>query len=390
MIPFFSRRIGLNPDGDPIAVKYGGKFTGQAGKWNLGFIHIKDDNEWDNPGYTIGRVTRNFGKQSSIGVIGTHGNALSGDDNGLAGLDLRLASSTFNDNKNIVLNMYAMKSFTTGLTHDDVSFGTELNYPNDLVNFRIGYLQVGENFVAGLGFVPRSDIRNFYGSFRLGPRPKIKGILQVKTGFSYMFISDRALNSLQSAEIKLNYGEIDFLSGDIIALSSSFQFESLQEDFDLFEKYTINAGDYPFWNHSLQLISAKRRKFWAAMQVGTGSFYSGTRTDWIMQVGYKVFVPVYVGLESDRKYIHIDGEQVVAQIYRFNLNLLFSPNLSLYSFAQYDNQTETIGWQSRFQWIIRPGKEIFFVWNSPHMDPYDRFNQPDYEARLKVNYTIRF
>ena len=109
-----------------------------------------------------------------------------------------------------------------------------------------------------------------------------------------------------------------------------------------------------------------------------------------MQVGYKVFVPVYIGLESDRKYIHLEGEQVITQIFRFNLNLLFSPTLSLYSFAQYDNQTETIGWQSRFQWIIRPGKEIFFVWNSPHMDPYDRFNQPDYEARLKVNYTIRF
>ncbi len=62
VIPFFSRRIGLDPEGNPVAVKYGGKFTGQAGKWNLGFIHIKDDNEWNNPGYTIGRVTRNFGK----------------------------------------------------------------------------------------------------------------------------------------------------------------------------------------------------------------------------------------------------------------------------------------------------------------------------------------
>jgi hypothetical protein len=390
VIPFFSRRIGLDPEGNPIAVKYGGKFTGQAGKWNLGFIHIKDDNEWDNPGYTIGRVTRNFGKQSSIGVIGTHGNALSADDNGLAGLDLRLASSTFSKNKNIILNLFALKSFTPGLTGDDATFGTELNYPNDLLNFRIGYLQVGENFIAGLGFVPRRDIRNFYGSFRLGPRPKIKGILQIKTGFSYAFFENLSLGDLQSAVAKLNYGEIDFLSGDIIALSSQVQFESLLTDFILFQKYTIAAGDYTFWNHSLQLMSAKRRNFWAAMQIGTGGFYSGTRTDWLMQVGYKVFVPVYIGLESDRKYIHLEGEQVVTQIFRFNLNLLFSPNLSLYSFAQYDNQTETIAWQSRFQWIIRPGKEIFLVWNSPHMDPYDRFNQPDYEARLKINYTIRF
>ncbi len=136
-----------------------------------------------------------------------------------------------------------MKSFTTGLTRDDVSFGTELNYPNDLVNFRIGYLQVGENFIAGLGFVPRRDIRNFYGSFRLGPRPKSKSILQIKTGFSYAFFENLSLGDLQSAEINLNYGEIDFLSGDIIALSSKVQFESLVNGFCSFSINTpLTAG----------------------------------------------------------------------------------------------------------------------------------------------------
>ena len=182
-------------------------------------------------------------------------------ENGLAGLDLRLASSTFGRNKNAVLNAYAMKSFTNGLTHDDVSFGTELNYPNDLVNFRIGYLQVGENFVAGLGFVPRSDIRNFYGSFRLGPRPKIKGILQVKTGFSFTFFESLSLGELQSAEVNLNYGEIDFLSGDIISLSSQVQFESLLADFMLFQKYTIRGRRLYLLEPFLAAHLRKKEKF---------------------------------------------------------------------------------------------------------------------------------
>jgi hypothetical protein len=389
IIPFFSRRIGLDPDGNPLAVKYGGKITGKIGKWNLGFLHNKDDNAWKNPGYTIGRITRNFGKQSSIGVIGTHGNALSEAQSGLAGIDLRLVSSEINGNKNIIFNLYGMMSFTSGLS-DNLSLGTEINYPNDFFNFRIGYLQIGENFTAGLGFVPRTDIRNFYGSFRLGPRPKMKGILQIKSGLSYSFISDLNSGGLESAEVNLNYCEIDFLSGDIIILSSRYQIESLMMDFILFDKYTIGANDYNFWSHSLQLNSAKRRNFWAAMQIATGSFYSGTRTDWIVQAGYKIVVPVYIGLESDRKFIGLGNDHIVAQIFRLNLNLLFSPALSLYSFAQYDNQTETIGWQSRFQWILKPGREIFLVWNSPRTDPFDRFKQEIYEARLKINYTIRF
>ena len=390
LVPFFSRRVGLDPDGSPVAVKYGGKFTGQVGKFNLGLIHIRDNNQWKNPGYTVARVTRNFGKQSSIGLIGTNGNAMSEGDNGLAGIDLRLASSEMHQNKNIVLNLYALKSFTPGLKGDDFSWGTEINYPNDFMNFRSGYFQIDTNFTPGLGFVPRKNIRNFYGSFRIGPRPKNSKILQWKTGISYSFITELKSGNIQSAELEFNICELDFLSGDIIALSSQDQYESLQSDFVIFENHTIPAGNYKFWSHVLQLLTAKRRNFWAGLQIGHGGFYTGSITDWNMQAGYKVIVPVYAGLESDRNYVKLPEGSFVTQIYRINLNFLVSPNVSWYNFAQYDNQTRGLGWQSRFQWIIRPGKEIFLTWNSPYMDPLDRFRPESYEARLKVNYTIRF
>jgi hypothetical protein len=390
LIPFFSRRIGLDPDGNPVAVKYGGKFTGQAGNWNFGLIHIKDDNQWDNPGYTAGRVTKNFSKQSSIGILGTQGNAVSDAENSLAGIDLRLASSEIKGNKNIVFKLYGLKSFTSELKGHDMSLGTELNYPNDFINFRAGYLQIGENFTPGLGFIPRKNIRNYYGSFRVGPRPKNSGILQIKSGLVFSLISDLKSGSMQSAEINFNLCEIDFLSGDIIYLVSQYLYESLQEDFNIIDTYIIPADEYNFWRYSLQLSSAKRRIFWADMKIGYGSFYSGTRSDWIIKAGYKVIVPVYIGIESDRKSVKLPDYDFVAQIFRFNLNFLFSPNLSWYNFAQYDNQTESIGWQSRFQWIIKPGKEIFLTFNSPFIDPLERFKPEIYEARVKINYTIRF
>jgi predicted phage tail protein len=31
MIPFFSRRLGLDAEGNPVPIIYGGKFTGKAG-----------------------------------------------------------------------------------------------------------------------------------------------------------------------------------------------------------------------------------------------------------------------------------------------------------------------------------------------------------------------
>ena len=389
-IPFFSRRIGLDAEGNPVPIIYGGKFTGKVGNWNLGFLHIKDDNEWDNPGYTVGRISRNLGKQSSLGIIGTNGDAFSDLNSSLAGIDLRLASSEISGNKNLTYNLYAMKSFTDSMKGDDVSFGTEVNYPNDFLFFRAGYLQIGENYNAGLGFVPRKNIRNFYGGIGLGPRPKNSPVMQVKTGVRYLFFTDLKNGGLETSAIDLNLCDLIFLSGDDISFSSQYQFESLKEDFNILQEYVIPAGDYNFWRHTLTLTSAKRRNLWVAAKIGFGSFYSGSRKDFLIQAGYKVFVPVYIGAESDRKWVTLPDGSFITQIYRLNLNFLFSPNISWYNYAQYENQTEIIGLQSRFQWIVKPGKEIFLTFNSPLIDPLERFQPQAYEARLKVNYTIRF
>jgi hypothetical protein len=389
-IPFFSRRIGLDAGGNPVPIIYGGKFTGKVGNWNMGFMHIKDDNQWDNPGYTVGRVSRNLGKQSSIGLIGTNGDAFSNISNSLAGMDLRLASSEISGNKNLTYNLYAMKSFTDSLKGNDAAFGTEVNYPNDFLNFRAGYLQIGENYNAGLGFVPRKNIRNFYGGIGLGPRPKNSPVMQVKTGVRYIFFTDLKNGGLETSSISLNLFDLIFLSGDDISFSSEYQFESLKEDFNILEEYVIPVGDYNFWRHTLSLTSAKRRKLWVAAKAGFGSFYSGSRQDFLVQAGYKVIVPVYVGVESDRKWVTLPDGSFITQIYRLNLNFLFSPKISWYNYAQYENQTEIIGLQSRFQWIIKPGKEIYLTFNSPLIDPLERFHAEAYEARLKVNYTIRF
>ena len=390
LIPFFSRKLGLDASGNPVPIKYGGKFTGKVGNWNIGMLHIKDNNEWENPGYTVGRISRNFGKQSSIGLIGTNGNAFSDLNNSLAGIDLKLASSEVSGNKNISYNLYGLKSFTNGLSGNDLSFGSEINYPNDFLNFRLGYLQIGENFTPGLGFMPRKNIRDFYGSIGIGPRLKNSPVMQIKSGVKYLFISDLKIGGLQTSQISFNISDIMFLSGDLMSLSSQYQFEALQNDFNIYENFVIPADEYNFWRHSLMVTSAKRRNLWASAKVGLGSFYSGKRTDWLIQVGYKAFVPLFIGMESDRRWVNLPDGSFITQIYRLNLNLLFSPNLSWYNFVQYDNQTESAGWQSRFQWILKPGKEIFLVFNSPLIDPLESFKPEIYEARIKMKYTIRF
>jgi len=390
VIPFFSRRIGLDSLGNPVTIKYGGKFTGKAGKWNFGLLHIKDDNSWDNLGYSVGRVSLDLGRQSSIGLIGTNGNASSEASNSTAGIDIKIGNSALKGNKNINYSLYGMKSFTTGLKGDDFSFGTELNYPNDFLNFRTGYIRIGNNFMPGLGFVPRKGISDIYGGIMLGPRPDNSPVLQVKTGVDYSLIYGLNKKDLLTADINLSYSTITFLSGDIISAASQYQYEKLEEPFNIFKSITIHPDDYHFWRHTLTITSAKKRNLWALAKFGFGTYYSGKRSDLLIQTGYKIAVPVYLGVDAEHRWVDLEEGEFVTKIYRVNLNFLFGPNISWSNYAQYDNKSEKIGWQSRFNWIIKPGKEVFLTFNSPTIDPMERFSPESYEARIKVKYTIRF
>ncbi|MGE5446722.1 MAG: hypothetical protein ACM3PR_00065, partial [Bacteroidales bacterium] len=78
------------------------------------------------------------------------------------------------------------------------------------------------------------------------------------------------------------------------------------------------------------------------------------------------------------------------KIYQVNANILFSPTVTLYNYFQYDNNSGNTGWQSRFQWIVKPGNEIILAWTSG-WSSYMYIPQMNESAlRFKIKYNIRF
>lgn len=158
----------------------------------------------------------------------------------------------------------------------------------------------------------------------------------------------------------------------------------------MYSTYVVPVGAYRFWRHNIDLVSARRRIFWSSFHYGFGNFYNGNRKDISGALGCKIAVPVYVGMEASQNMVSLPEGSFTAEIYRLNANFLFSPNITLYNFAQYDNFTKSMGWQSRFQWIVKPGKEIMLVWNSLATDPFERFTITESSLNFKVKYLHRF
>ena len=389
IIPFFSRRMGLNNNGSPIQINYAGKLTGTIGNWNIGVMHVNDDHSIGNTNFSVARVSRNLGQASSIGVIGTYGNAVSQMENVVGGIDMKLATSKFRKNKNLSLIMFGLKSNTKGLTDHDKSWGATISYPNDYLYFNIGHHEIGENFVAGMGFVPRTNIKESYGNIKIGPRPNKWGLMQVYTGIGFDHIVNFS-NILETRSINIAPIYLRFKSGEEFSWSVSQNTENLEKAFNIFSTHVIPVGQYQFYRNTLNFLSAGSRNFAVASSYVWGDFYNGSRKDFNFGVNYKVVVPFFLGVKYKQNDVSLPDGNFTARIYQVNANILFSPSVTLYNYLQYDNYSKTIGIQSRFQWIIVPGNEIYIVWTSSISQPLERYVMDDNALRFKVKYNIRF
>jgi hypothetical protein len=355
-------------------------------------VNIFQEKQYDDNNFTAMRISRNLGSQSSAGMIATLGNATADGSNALYGLDTRLATSSLAGGRNLAFTAYGMQSVTeqpgNGRSVDN-AFGTELNYPNDLFFGRAGFMQIGEEFTAGIGFVPRRGIREYYFSAGAGPRPGKYGILQVTSKVDLDHISGLD-GLLQTREMKLTPLEVRFTTGEEFEAEVTFTHESLIEDFNLLGEILIPAGKYDFTTKTLELGSAKQRNLWATFEYEWGGFYMGSKRSYEVTAGWQAFVNLFLSAELEKSYLSFPGREMEVGIYRGIMNVLLSPQINLFTFVQYDDVSQTAGWQSRFRWIIRPGREVLVAWNSSITDPMERFTVSDSSLRFKLKYNIRF
>ena len=81
---------------------------------------------------------------------------------------------------------------------------------------------------------------------------------------------------------------------------------------------------------------------------------------------------------------------VRSHIARVRVAFYFTPNVSWTTFAQYDNQSDQIGINSRLRWIVEDGREIFLVLNQGLFTEDGGVIRGETEAIFKVGWTFRF
>ena len=214
--------------------------------------------------------------------------------------------------------------------------------------------------------------------------------MQISSGGEFSIIKNASTNDLETREIKLQPVGIRFLSGDQLTYSLVSQYEYLKEDFNIFDDVVITTGGYSWWQNEIKLETKGARDIWGEITYGFGDFYDGKQKEIEIAANWKISVPFLLACKLKKNIIDLPEYSFTSNVYQFNANILFSPNLTLYNFVQYDNASNTIGLQSRFRWILRPGNEIFLVWNSKYVEADSGYISDTGALRFKMKYSIRF
>jgi hypothetical protein len=404
-IPFFSRNVGLF-EGEQIPIDAGVKLNGRVGNWNIGLLDVQTRDKYVSsvgsvvPGTNLfaGRASYDVTPELRLGVILTNGNPDGVHSNTLTGFDGVWRTSRFLGSKNFQVGGWTAFASGNIPKGDRTGWGFKIDFPNDRWNCATSLNHFGESLDAGLGFLPRPGIRRFDAICDFQPRPSKNGPFRwVRQEFMehefYLVTDFRGITeSWQFFWAPIN---VRLESGDRFEFNFVPGYEYLPVPFEIAPGVTLPVGAYNFTRFRGEFQTSTHRRWEFGNTTWFGSFYDGRL---LQQANYLRFTDRkgrwQVGLTSDQNFGQLKEGSFVQRLTQLNLVYAFSPNLVWTNFLQYDTGSQNIGNNMRLRWTIKPGNDLFIVWNRGWqrllLSPRDLNIVPDKDVLVvKLRWTFR-
>jgi len=394
-IPFFSRRIGLpfgieNPE--PLDLDVGTKLSGRLGAYTLGLLNTQmgSGQEIGSKNLSVARIAKDIQRESRVGAIMTYGNPIGSDDNGLAGLDYQYRNSNLFGSEVLVVDAYAMKSFSEDIHSNDLAYGLSLKFPNDRWNARVSYKEIQQNFNPALGFANRTGIRDYEGRFRFRTRPENNSLIRtadLETEIAFTTTTD---NELESAHIYATVLKLENHSGDSYELWTNWEHERLVLPFEIQPGVTIPVGTYDYYSIWTHLVTSGHRPVSIDVTAKLGGFYNGSIADVKSILLWRPLKYFYITLEHRVFKIDLPQGDFEFEINRARFNVNITPTLSWTNYIQQESETHRMTLQSQVRWIITPGNELSVTLNHDWAGDGGSYKSTESNLFARLVWTHRF
>jgi hypothetical protein len=376
---FFSRRIGLSRQGEPIDILGGARLSGKVARFNLGLMDMQT-REAASPrtgaliapanNFAVARVQREIGQRSNFGAVfvnrqGTGDSASPQDFNRAYGLDANLAVA-----KNARFFGFLARSDSPDPLGSDWSGRAFLDYRGSLWEARGGYTQVGERFNAEVGFVPRVGYRKPEVFLQWGPEPHSSRFPWVRRLTPHISLADHYgfAGELQTRFWHIHFFELWQQDGGRFGAQINLQADRPVRPFTVYagrdgKRVTIPPGYYDWKEWAVHWASDPSRLVYLSAQVNWGGFYDGDRT----QLNAELGTQTKGRFQSSLGYIHNDVAlpygDFTTDLVRFKATYSFNPRVLLQALVQYNGPVRQLSSNIRFAWLSRSGTGFFIVYN---------------------------
>ncbi|MCP4201616.1 MAG: carbohydrate binding family 9 domain-containing protein [bacterium] len=385
---FFSRRIGIGEGGREVPIEGGLRLTGRAGAWNLGVLGVATEalapsvgppeggqtrHSAGTPSNTWGalRLKRNVGQRSSVGLIVTDREGEDGDSNLVFGADF-----DWKPTDRLALNGFFAQSDDSDLVGgEDWAAGAGVEWSGSIWSAEGGYVEIGERFEPEMGFLRRRGVRRYTGGVEYEPRPDLPWLRNFNFELEAEVFTLRD-GTTESSEFQLEPLSIRFKTEDRITLFVERNFERLFEPFEITDGVIIPAGDYTYYDYGVSFDTNDGRTLTADGSIRWSGFFDGDR--FRAEATLRIRPNRFVRSETTWQYNDVDlpGGAFTATVLRERLSLAASPRLRADTFLQYNDLDELFAANVRFNWIYKPGADLFVVfnqtWDAPSLGDLDR------------------
>ena len=400
--PFFSRKIGLDDDGNTIPIIYGARLSGNLNKnLRIGLMNTQTQ-EQELPGnnYSSFALHRRILKRAVLrgyfhNRVGyTDGSVQEDNFNRIGGLEFNYSSE---DSKWRAVTGYGL-AFSNENQNENHLFNLFGGYGGRAFNVMVNISGLGDNYINDFSLIPRQKhydaledttyilgFNHWWATMGYKFYPENTFINQ--HGFSLTTNGDRTATSNELIQDKhqLSY---KFLMKNTSTLDLTYAHEgvNLLYPFGFTDNEPLPAQLYRFDYGQIKYVTDRRREIKLTSGFRYGSFYNGTRTEFSLAVDYRVQPWGNFSLNFVQNDLEFSGNYGAEQLLLFGpkAEINFSKNFFWTTFMQYNTQSDNFNINSRLQWRYMPMSDLFIVYSDNYMVEY--FGPRNRGLVLKLNY----
>ncbi len=388
---FHSRRIGLSADRTPVPIAGGARLTGRLGGYAIGLLNMQTRDDPGSPGenFSVVRLRKNILGSSDIGFMlvnreGTGAETADSYNRSIgADMNLRLAGGR------MLLNSYFAATDEPDVSGDRVTGAFEVAWRDPVWAASALLKTVGESFNPGVGFVGRRGIRQGFVTLGAHPQPAIPHVREINPYVDVNLFSDTGW-VLESREILPGLG-IHFLDSSVLTFEYSASYERLA-DATRIAGVSVPEGEYDFGAFTASYQSNLGRKLGGRVSVTRGDFFDGDRTSVTGSVTLRPSAHFFLQGTAQRNRLTLGGSSFDANLFGGRFRYAYNTRTFLSAFVQYNETTDEVQTNLRFNLIHAPLSDVFLVYSERR----DRTPEPgrtaltDRAMTLKVTKLLAF